>query len=113
MPAAPLPPNETRRLAALRRLHLIDTAPEEKFDRITRLAARILNVPLAMITFVEEDRQFYKSAYGTDSKGTPRDVAFCSYTILDDKPLVVPDTLVDPRLSDNPFVVGDPKVRFY
>jgi PAS domain S-box-containing protein len=113
MPAAPLPSNETKRLVALRDLNLLDTPPEERFDRITRLAARVLGVPLAMVTLIDDNRQFYKSHYGTDMVQTPRDVAFCAHTILEDKQLVVPDASADPRFSDNIFVTQDPKIRFY
>ena len=113
MPAAPLPPNEAQRLEAVRGLKLLDTPPEERFDRVTRLAARILGVPLAMVTLIDEKRQFYKSHYGTDMVETPRDVAFCAHTILDTKPVVVPDAQQDPRFNDNMFVTGAPYVRFY
>jgi PAS domain S-box-containing protein len=113
MPAAPLPPNEGERLQALRSLKLLDTPPEERFDRVTRLAARILGVPLAFVTLIDETRQFYKSRYGSDTVETPRDVAFCAHTILQDKQLVVPDAKVDDRFRDNIYVMGEPHVRFY
>ncbi len=113
MPAAPLPSNENARLAALRDLKLLDTAPEERFDRITRLAARILGVPMAFVSLIDENRQFYKSRYGADLVETSRDVAFCAHAILDDKQLVVPDASIDPRFADNIYVTGKPNVRFY
>jgi PAS domain S-box-containing protein len=113
MPAAPLPSNETTRLAAVRNLKLLDTPPEERFDRVTRLAARILGVPIALVTLLDEKEQFFKSAYGTDLTHTSRDQAFCAYSILEDKQLVVPDAQLDPRFSDNPLVAGNPNVRFY
>ena len=113
MPAAALPPNEGERLQAVRSLKLLDTPPEERFDRVTRLAARILGVPLAFVTLIDEHRQYYKSRYGSDTVETPRDVAFCAHTILEDKQLVVPDAKVDQRFSDNIYVNGEPHVRFY
>jgi PAS domain S-box-containing protein len=114
MPAAPLPPDEARRLEAVRSLQLLDTPGEERFDRITRLAARILSVPVTMVTLVEEDREFAKSAYGTDRrKEVSRAMSFGAYTILDEKPLVVPDAQADSRFSDNALVTGPPHLRFY
>jgi PAS domain S-box-containing protein len=113
MPAAPLPPNEARRLEAVRSLNLLDSSTEERFDRITRMAARILSVPIAQITLIDENRQFYKSQIGSDVTETPRDKAFCAYTILEDKQLVVPDARLDARFSDNIYVTQDPNLRFY
>src|SRR5579859_6344871 len=108
MPAAPLPANEAQRLEALRALHLLDTPPEERFDRITRLAARILNVPMACVVLVDENRQFLKSRYGLDLIETNRDNSFCPYTILESKQMVVPDAKMDDRFKDNPHVTGKP-----
>src|SRR5271163_4281322 len=113
MAAAPLPANEAQRLAAVRALNLLDTPPEERFDRITRLATRVLSVPIALIVLLDEHRQFIKSSYGTDAKETPRDESFCGYTILDNKQLVVPDAKLDPRFVDSQFVTGKPFIRFY
>jgi PAS domain S-box-containing protein len=113
MPSAPLPPDEHRRLEAVRNLQLLDTPGEERFDRITRLAARILNAPWTAITLVEKDRVFAKSSHGNDFKDVARGSSFSSYTILDDKPLIVPDAEVDPRFSDYPVVTGPPKIRFF
>ena len=113
MPAAPLPANETQRLRALRELNLLDTEPEERFDRITRLAARVLGVPIAYVTLVDENRQFMKSRYGSDMVQSSRDSAFCSHAILDNKQLVIPDAKMDDRFSDNPLVLDKPHIRFY
>ncbi len=113
MPAAPIPANEAQRLKALLALHLLDTPPEERFDRITRLAARILGVPIAYVVLIDENRQFMKSRYGSDTVETPRDQAFCAYTILENKQLVIPDAKFDDRFSDNPLVTGKPNIRFY
>src|SRR5271170_3796270 len=113
MPAAPLPANEAERLAALRALNLLDTPPEERFDRITRLTARILNVPIAYVSLVDENRQFLKSCYGLNLKETDREGSFSTYTILENKQLVVPDAKLDPRFADCPHVKGEPFARFY
>ncbi len=113
MPAAPLPALEAKRLEALRALNLLDTAPEDRFDRITRMAARILGVPIAYVTLIDEHRQFMKSRYGSDTIETHRNDAFCAYAILENKQLVVPDAQSDPRFSDNPQVTGKPNIRFY
>ena len=113
MPAPPLPANEQQRLAAVRELKLVGTGPEERFDRVTRLAARILRVPVALVTLMDENYQFFKSRYGTDMTGNDREKAFCSYAVLENKPLVVPDAEKDPRFADNPVVTGAPHIRFY
>jgi PAS domain S-box-containing protein len=113
MPAAPLPANEAQRLEALRALKLLDTPPEERFDRITRLAARILNVPMACVVLVDENRQFFKSRYGFDLVEANREDSFCPYTILENKQMVVPDAKLDTRFTESPFVKGKPNIRFY
>ncbi|MCE0498370.1 MAG: response regulator [Methylacidiphilales bacterium] len=113
MPAAPLPPNEPRRLAALHALNVLDTPPEERFDRITRLAAQVLGVPRAYISLVDQNRLFMKSRFGTDTLEIPRDYAFGAYAILEDKQLVVPDAQNDSRFADNVYVTGKPFIRFY
>jgi hypothetical protein len=113
MPAAPFPENEAQRLEAVRALKLLDTPPEERFDRITRLAARILGVPMAFVSLIDENRQFIKSSYGFDLVEPSRDAAFCAYTILENKQLVVPDAKSDSRFSDNPLVTNKPNIRFY
>lgn len=110
---AALPPDEGTRLAALRKLAILDTPPEERFDRITRIAAALAEVPMALVTLVDQDRQWFKSCLGTALTETPREMAFCAYTILDRKPMVVIDTLEDDRFADNPLVVGGPRIRFY
>jgi PAS domain S-box-containing protein len=113
MAIAPIPSNESQRLAAVRLTKLMDTPREERFDRLTRLAARMLKVPIAQISLIDRDRQFYKSNYGSDVTETPRDAAFCAYTILEPKQLVVPDATQDPRFVDNQYVTGAPNLRFY
>jgi diguanylate cyclase (GGDEF)-like protein len=110
-PATPL--NESSRLETLRSLKILDTSPEERFDRLTRLAKRLFGVPIALISLVDADRQWFKSCQGLDASETPRDVSFCGHAILSDEILMVPDALLDERFHDNPLVVGDPNFRFY
>jgi phosphoribosyl 1,2-cyclic phosphodiesterase/CheY-like chemotaxis protein len=110
---AALPDDEDVRQAAVERLGLLDTPTEERFDRHVRIAAAALDAPIALVTLIDRDRQWYKSHYGFDFSETSRDVGFCSHAILDDNALVVNDALQDDRFADNPVVVGDPHVRFY
>lgn len=105
--------NEAGRLAALHGYHILDTAFEEAFDRLTRWARDRYQVPVALISLVDTDRQWFKSACGLGIRETPRDVAFCNYTILHSRPMVVEDALEDPRFRRNPLVLGDPHLRFY
>ncbi|MCB0216396.1 MAG: GAF domain-containing protein [Chloroflexi bacterium] len=111
--AAAIPEDEPRRLAALRRMRLLDTAPDERFDRLTRMASRLLDMPISALTLVDADRQWFKSVQGLSLTQTDREVAFCAHAILSDQPLVVPDAFLDQRFADNPVVVGAPFVRFY
>lgn len=113
MSAAPLPENEAQRHASLHSLQILDTLPEERFERITRIAQRLFDVPIASITLVDANRQWFKSCLGLAFTETSRDIAFCAHAILSDDVLVIPDTLLDPRFSDNPLVTGDPYIRFY
>jgi diguanylate cyclase (GGDEF)-like protein len=114
MQVAPKHPEEARRLAALHALKILDTDPEERFDRITRLAQRLFGAQIATVTLVDEDRQWFKSAVGTESKEDPRDDSFCAHAILDqNEAMVVTDARVDPRFADNPLVLGGPNIRFY
>ncbi|WP_439609533.1 GAF domain-containing protein [Hydrogenophaga sp.] len=113
MTAAPLPRNEAKRLDALRSLLILDTPPEERFDRISAFAAKEFDVPIALVSMVDRDRQWFKSTIGIEMCETPRDVSFCAHAITKSATLVVPDALRDPRFADNPLVVGHPYIRFY
>ena len=110
-----LPPCEIKRLATLRAMRILDSQPEAAFDRITRLAARLLRVPVALISLVDAERQWFKSRFGLDVGVTemPRSTSFCGHAILDDLLFEVADARCDPRFADNPVVVGEPWVRFY
>jgi phosphoribosyl 1,2-cyclic phosphodiesterase/DNA-binding response OmpR family regulator len=110
---AQLPADEAQRLAALYELAVLDTPPEERFDRITRIAAATFDVPIALISLVDKDRQWFKSCVGIDVSETPRDVAFCAHAVERRADVVVPDTLQDDRFADNPLVTGGPRIRFY
>lgn len=107
------PANETARVQALHGLELLDSAPEERFDRLTRLAKRLFNVPIALVTLVDTNRQWFKSCVGLDATETPRDVSFCGHAILQNDLLLVPDAREDVRFHDNPLVTGAPNIRFY
>jgi diguanylate cyclase (GGDEF)-like protein len=109
----PIPINESTRLDTLRALNILDTSPEERFDRLTRLAKRLFGVPIALISLVDENRQWFKSCQGLDVSETPRDVSFCGHAILGDDILMIPDATLDERFHDNPLVIGDPNIRFY
>ncbi len=114
MEAPPIPFDEEQRLASLRSLGLLDTAPEERFDRITRMAQRLFDVPIALVSLVDEDRQWFKSRSGLDLAETPRTASFCAHAIVhDDNVLLVEDALEDRRFADNPLVIGAPNIRFY
>ena len=110
---APLPEDERARIENLREFKVLDTEPEEVFDEITRLAALISQTPTALITFVDSDRQWFKSHFGFDVRETTRDLSFCAHAILQEGPTVVRDALDDERFRDNPLVTGEPYIRFY
>ncbi len=110
---AALPPDEEERLAAVYRLGLLDTAAEERFDRHARIAAAAFGAPIALVTLIDRERQWYKAHYGFDFSETSRDMGFCSHAILQNEPLVVNDALRDDRFAENPVVIGEPYVRFY
>jgi PAS domain S-box-containing protein len=110
---APLPPNEAQRLQSLQRLEILDTPPEPSFDRITRLATQLFGVPIALVSLVDQDRQWFKSCIGLDVRQTDRQLSFCAHAILSDEAFVVPDALLDARFADNELVTGETGIRFY
>jgi GAF domain-containing protein len=108
-----LPADERERLDTLRALLLLDTPPEERFDRIVQFAAQEFDVPIALITLVDEQRQWFKARVGLDACETSREVSFCGHAILQPEPFVIEDALADARFADNPLVTGAPSIRFY
>lgn len=114
MPAANLPVNELDRLRNLYSYELLDTLPEKDYDDITKLASYICNTPVSLVTLVDKDRQWIKSAHGTDLRETPREIAFCAHAILKpDEMMIVPNAEKDERFAGNPLVTGDHHVLFY
>jgi diguanylate cyclase (GGDEF)-like protein len=107
------PPDEAKRLQNLEELNILDTPAEERFDRITRLARKSLDVPIALISLVDSDRQWFKSAQGLEAVETERAISFCGHAILDDEMFIIPDATRDDRFADNPLVVGGPEIRLY
>ena len=107
------PANEERRLAALRGLGILDTPPEERFDRITRIARSALDVPIVLVSLIDQGRQWFKSCHGLAVAETPRDVAFCAHAVTHGSELIVQDARADERFADNPLVTGEPHIRFY
>ena len=105
--------NEPARLRALRAYHILDTDPEQVFDDLTLLASQVCGTPIALITLVDENRQWFKSKVGTDVQETARNISFCAHAIEQPGLFVVPDTLTDGRFRDNPMVVNEPHIRFY
>ncbi|NIE74385.1 diguanylate cyclase [Pantoea sp. Ap-967] len=113
MQSAPSPLNEAARLCFLESLNILDTPAEETFDRLTRLACVLLDVPMALVSLVDMNRQWFKSRQGLDATETPRDLAFCAHALHAEDILVIPDATADPRFKDNPLVTGGPGIRFY
>src|SRR5579863_7996979 len=104
---------EDQRLASLYEYNVLDTQPEESFDRITRLVKLSLRVPTSVVSLVDRDRQWFKSRQGTDTIETPRSISFCTHTIQRDEPMVIPNALEDPRFANSPLVTCQDGVRFY
>jgi GAF domain-containing protein len=109
----PIPADEAERLLALHRLGILDTLPSESFDRITRLAAHALRVPILLLSLIDESRQWFKSCVGLDVTETSRDISFCGHVVFERRPIVVPDALQDVRFAHNPLVTGPPNIRSY
>ncbi len=110
---APIPTDDDRRLQALREMLILDTPPEERFDRVVRFAAEEFEMPIVLVSLVDEKRQWFKARVGIDACETDRDVSFCGHAIAQPQILVVEDAHQDERFHDNPLVTGDPHVRFY
>lgn len=111
--SAPIPPNEAKRLKVLWQYQVLDTVPEEVFDDLTELAAQICEAPIALISLVDEKRQWFKSRIGTTVNETSRDISFCAHAITQNDLFIVPDALRDARFARSPLVTSDPKIRFY
>jgi len=108
-----MPRNEETRLETLRSLEILETSSEERFDRLTRLARRMFNVPIALVSLVDENRQWFKSCMGLTASETPRDISFCGHAILGEDIFLIEDASKDERFSDNPLVTDPPNIRFY
>jgi GAF domain-containing protein len=110
---APVPKSEAKRLKVLWQYDVLDTVPEEVFDELTDLAAHICEAPIALISLIDEDRQWFKSKIGVTISETSRDISFCAHAILSNNLLIVPDATQDRRFKDNPLVISEPRIRFY
>ena len=113
MQTAPIPADEEKRLEAVHRMALLDTKPEERFDRLTKEAVERLKIPISTITILDANREWFKSCQGLDEKEGGRAVSFCGHALLAKSVFIVEDTLEDPRFADNPMVVSAPFIRFY
>ncbi len=107
------PANENQRLETLRSINILDTESEERFDRLTRLARRAFGVPIALVSLVDENRQWFKSRVGLDACETGRDISFCGHAILGNEIFIIEDASADERFADNPLVTDEPRIRFY
>lgn len=113
MLSAPIPENDDQRITSLRDMTLLSTPREPDFDRLTRLASKLFGTEIALITLIDQERQWFKSRVGLDISETPREISFCGHTIASQQTFIVNDTLADSRFHDNPLVTGGPKIRFY
>lgn len=110
---APIPKNEKERLQSLAALHILDTPPEERFDRITKVALYLFNVPISAITLIDSRREWFKSCQGLPKRESERAISFCGHALVSEDLLIIPDTKKDPRFANNPMVVNAPYIRFY
>lgn len=110
---APIPGNESERLRALHELLVLDTPADEKFDRVVRFAAEQMDVPIALVSLIDDQRQWFKARVGLDVLETARDVSFCGHAIMEPAIFVVEDASKDKRFADNPMVLAGPQIRFY
>jgi diguanylate cyclase (GGDEF)-like protein len=108
-----IPENEADRARTLHLLEILDSEPEERFDRLTRLARSVFGVPIALVSLVDSNRQWFKSKAGLDATETPREISFCGHAILADEIFAIRDALADERFRDNPLVTDEPRIRFY
>lgn len=113
MQPAPIPANEEERLKALYKLKILNTPPEERYDRITRIAAHLFAVPISTVTLIDSNREWFKSCYGLENGEGDRAISFCGHAMLADDVFIIPDATKDPRFADNPMVTGEPFIRFY
>lgn len=113
MKEAPIPKNELKRIASLYAMDLLDTSPEERFDRLTKSATLIFHVPISTLTLIDANREWFKSCQGLSQKEGDRAISFCGHALVEDEILIIPDTLKDERFADNPMVTGEPHIRFY
>jgi GAF domain-containing protein len=113
MQPAPIPPNEKERLKSVEELGLLDTEPEERFDRLTKEAIEKLKVPISTLTIIDKKREWFKSCQGVNQKEGAREISFCGHAMLASVLFIIEDTLKDPRFNNNPMVVAPPFIRFY
>ncbi len=113
MKKAPIPNNELKRIVSLYALDLLDTPPEERFDRLTSCATKIFHVPISTLTLIDANREWFKSCQGLSKTEGDRAISFCGHALVEDEILIIKDTLEDDRFADNPMVTGEPYIRFY
>jgi len=113
MTAPECPPDEVARLQTLKSLAVLDSPHEERFDRLTRMAKRLFDVPIALLSLIDEHRQWFKSRVGLPLSETPRDISFCGHAILGEGIFIIPDATADDRFHNNPLVIDEPNIRFY
>jgi len=111
--AAPLPSNEAARIRALQQLLILDTSPEQQFDDMAQVAAAVTGCPIALVSLIDTNRQWFKAKCGLDAAETDRGIAFCAHAILGSELFEVPDATSDERFAANPLVTGAPGIRFY